>query len=124
MTKVRAEWDGKYWVGIVEGGGLTQAKRLEQIAVHAVEVVKLMTGEIITAADVELEVVVPGTDIGRAAAEIAELAATVEAGQEQLAKRRRETARALKAKGFSLRDIGAITRLSHQRVDQLLADAN
>lgn len=120
-VKVRAEWDGYNWVGVPDVGGVTQAKRLDLIAANAVEVVKLMTGKTIKPSDVELEVVVPGmTSVSDAAVEIAQMRADIDTVQSKLTKRTLETVRRLHAKGFTLRDIGTIVGLSHQRVDQLL----
>jgi len=120
-TKVRAEWDGYNWVGEVEGGGVTQAKRLELLRERAVEVAKLMSGKVIDADDVAFEIVVPGIDITEVADEIARLDLQVHELQARLMERRRATVRVLKKHGFTLRDIGTITGLSHQRVDQLLS---
>ncbi len=120
--KLRAEWDGYNWVGELKGGGLTQAKRLDLLRQRAVEVVKLMSGKLVTPEEIELELVidVPDLDVNEAAREIARLSRALEDTQHQLAQRRKTAVQRLHDRGLTLRDIGLIIGLSHQRVDQLL----
>jgi len=119
MTKVTVEWDGYNWAGIVEGGGTTQARRLDQIPGRVVEVVKLMTGTTIAAVDVDMDIHVPGeSDEGIAATRA--LRGEVTRLQDDLQDRTRRTAKALRAQGLPLRDIGQIVGVSYQRVHQLL----
>lgn len=123
--EARCEWDGYNWVATVEGvpGGVTQAKRLDLIAIRIVEVVKLLTGDIISADDVTIH---PHIDdeVDRVAREIAELEASLHEVDAALAQRRRRVVQELRRRGFPLRDIGVIAHVSHQRVHQLLSEGN
>lgn len=47
-------WDDYSWVAVLEGGGVTQAKRLDQLPARLVEVVKLMTNETVAPDAIEL----------------------------------------------------------------------
>ena len=118
-TRVKVEYDGYSWIGEVEGGGVTQARRIDLIPARVVEVVKLMTGRAIGVDDVELDIVVPGK-AAKAAEAARALRAQVSELRIELDATTRRAARALKAQGLSLRDIGSITGISHQRVAQIL----
>lgn len=119
----RCEWDGYNWVATVEGlaGGVSQAKRLDLLSVRVTEVVKLLTGKAISVDEVTLYPHID-KDLDRAAEEIAELESRLHEVDSALAQRRRQIVQELRRRGFPLRDIGVIARVSHQRVHQLLGE--
>jgi DNA-directed RNA polymerase specialized sigma subunit len=59
-------------------------------------------------------------DLGVQAAEVRDLRSQVEAEEAELAQKTTTVARALRGRGMSVRDIGTMTGLSHQRVQQLV----
>ena len=124
MNNITAEveWDGYNWVASVPDvpGAFTQAKRLDAIAERVSEVVKLITGKTVNPDNVSLNIAFSDVEVGDAASEIAALEADLEDLTGKLARQRAMVARRLRDQGFTLRDIGVITHLSHQRVDQLL----
>lgn len=122
--QARCEWDGYSWVATVDGipGAVTQAKRLDLIPGRLVEVVKLITGQVVIADDITIN---PHIDdeIDQVAEEIAELESSLHEVDAALAERRRRVVQELRRRGFPLRDIGVIAHVSHQRVHQLLTEA-
>lgn len=126
MTRYRArcQWDGYNWVATLEDrpGAVTQAKRLDQIASRLVEVIKLITGDVISPDQVDIAPHID-SEIDRVSKEIAELESSLREVDTALAERRRRVVQELRSRGFPLRDIGVIAHVSHQRVHQLLAEA-
>jgi predicted RNase H-like HicB family nuclease len=122
--EVTCEWDGYYWVASVDGipGAFTQAKRLDQVPAHVVEVIKLMTGKTIDANAVDIRHLHVDDEVDPLAEEIATLDREFDQLLHALAQRRRRVAKAMKKRRFPLRDIGVVTHLSHQRVHQLLSE--
>lgn len=118
---VPCEWDGHNWVATVDAvpGAVTQAKRLELIPGRVVEVVKLMTGETVAASDLHVVRRFAGP-IGDEADEIAQLRADLDKLQHDLGQRQPRIIRRLRAEGLTVRDIGQVVGLSHQRVQQIL----
>lgn len=117
MIKVTVEHDGYNWVAIPECGGTTTARCLEQLADRVCEVVEMMTGRAVTADELQLEVRVAGAAQARkarAAREAADVAAARSAALTSLA------VGALRDAGCSVRDIGTLVGISHQRVHQLV----
>lgn len=118
--RATVEWDGRYWVAVLEGGGVTQAKRLDQLPERIVEVIRLMTGQAVSPDDVDLEIHYDD-ELGRQAAELRRRRAEIEVSERELADRTAATARALRARGMNLRDIGTLTGVSYQRIHQLVS---
>jgi hypothetical protein len=121
-TKHRAtvEWDGRYWVAAPDSGGVTQAKRLDQLPDRLVEVIELMTGEVVGPESIDLDIHYEDEELGRQAAELRQRRADLESSERELADRTAATARALRARGMNLRDIGTLTGMSYQRIHQLV----
>ena len=118
--KASVTWDDYRWVAVPDVGGVTQAKRLDQIPDRVVEVVKLITGDIIAASDVVLDVDWPGAEEAAALrAERAEL----ETRDRQLVADTDDVVRRLRDSGLSLRDVATLTGVSHQRAHQLVQAA-
>lgn len=117
--KAEVEWDGHFWVAEPEGDrGVTQAKRLEQIPERLSEVVHLMTGE--TVAPEDWDLVIHYDEFGDAAANLRRDRAEVEEAERRLAEHTKETAKALRDRGMSLRDIATLVGVTFQRVHQLV----
>lgn len=119
--RARVEWDGRYWVAVPDVGGVTQARRLDQLPSRVAEVLRLMTGEGVGAADVELDVHYDDEGLGRRAAELRDRRALLEVSEKELTELTAETAKALRQRGMSLRDIGTLTGVSYQRAHQLVS---
>lgn len=120
---VRSEWDGHNWIATVDDvpGAVTQAKRLELIPGRVVEVIKLMTGKTVKPSDLEVVRRFAGR-IGDEADEIAQLREDLDKLQHDLSQRQPRVIRRLRAQGLTVRDIGQVVGLSHQRVQQILND--
>jgi hypothetical protein len=116
-----AHREGDWWVVEVEGVGVTQAKRLDQVEDMARDMVALMTD-----VDIETVAVDVAPQVGpeldglvisaRTAADVAKKA------QAKATEVSRATVKRLKEAGYSLRDIGVLTGVSYQRVHQLLEE--
>ena len=118
--RASVEWDGNYWVATPEGGGVTQARRLDQLPARIVEVLHLLTGQEVDPSDVVLEIR-SDDELGRRATELRARRAELEASEKELAELTASTARALRERGMNLRDIGTLTGVSYQRVHQLVS---
>lgn len=123
--KAVAKWDGYSWVATLPGvaGAVTQAKRLDILPNRLAEVARLMTGDPIDADQISLEAYVADRSLDRIAREIRDLEDDLGRVTDALASRRRLLVTKLHDRGHTLRDIGVIVRLSHQRVAQLLAES-
>lgn len=112
--------EDNWWVITVpelDSGGVTKAKRLDQVTETVRSLVHLMTGE--WPDDIALQVHVPeglGDKVERAIA----LRERAEADARESGAISREAARVLAASGLPLRDIGVILGVSYQRAHQLL----
>jgi len=114
------EWDGRYWVAIPASGGVTQARRLDQLPDRIAELVHLMTGEELDPSDVDLEIHYDD-QLGRRTAELRDRRADLEESEKELAALTAATARDLRERGMNLRDIGTLTGVSYQRIHQLVS---
>jgi hypothetical protein len=110
--RATVEWDGRYWVATPESGGVTQARRLDQLPARLAEVMHLMTGEDVDPSDVDLDVRYDDDELGRQAAELRDRRVELEASAKELAELTAATARALRKRGMNLRDIGKLTGVS------------
>ena len=120
MIKVSVEHDGYNWVAIPECGGTTTARSLEQLLDRACEVVEMMTGKKVAPDQLQLDVHIDGAEQAqqaRDARRAADLAAAHSAALTAAA------VAALRDAGCSVRDIGALVGVSHQRVHQLVGRA-
>ncbi len=119
-AKARVEWDGRRWVAVLDVGGVTQARQLDQLPERLAEVHELMTGEAIEPNDIELDIDFPGA---AAAAAIRADRARLSTAEVELAEATAATVADLRARDVSMRDVATMVGVSHQRVQQLAARA-
>lgn len=112
------EWDDYQWIAVPAVGGVTQAKRLDQLPSRVAEVVELMTGQVVDPSDVELVIDFPGADM---AAAVREARGKIEEAEHEIAERTRAIVLELRDSGVTLRDIAVMVGVSYQRVHQLTA---
>jgi hypothetical protein len=116
-TIVRRE--GNWWIVAVEGVGVTQTRRLEDVEDMARDLVASMEDVDPGAIDLDVEVRV-NDEVDQLRAEIQRLAQEAD----QLARRAREGKAALMRRlheaKLSVRDVGKLTGVSHQRVSQII----
>jgi hypothetical protein len=119
--KTTASREGDWWVIDVEGVGVTQAKRLDQIEHMARDMITLLKEE--SDAEIELDVEVhvdPDLDLMRDESE-----RLVREGEAMIARGRAgkvRVMRELQARKLSARDIGRLVGVSHQRVSQVIGE--
>ena len=119
---VECEWDNTGWwvVTIPEvTGAVTQCKRLDKVPDDVGEVLELLTGKKPGTYELDIRTIVPGK-AGELAAKARELRAEVERLTSSASKTTSTAVVKLSKSGFSLRDIGQLVGISHQRVDQIL----
>jgi hypothetical protein len=83
-----------------ESGGVTQARRLDQLPARLAEVIHLMTGIDVDPSDIDLDIRYDD-DLGRQTAELRERRADLEASEKELATLTAATARALRNAGWT-----------------------
>jgi hypothetical protein len=111
--------EGDWWVVEVEGVGVTQAKRLDQVEHMARDMVAIMLDVDID--DVQVTVAPHvGPELDGLLLDVRSAADEAKRAQAKATEASRATARRLKDAGYSLRDIGVLTGVSFQRVHQLL----
>lgn len=123
---MRKEWeatvsrDGRFWLIRVDGlDGATQARNLREVDVMATDFVAIMTDQEPDDVTVKWRIELPKEVRAHLAA--AEASRRAEAEARQLAAREsRQAARALRALGLSVREVGAALGMSHQRAQQLV----
>nr|DAW01359.1 MAG TPA: antitoxin [Caudoviricetes sp.] len=111
---------GSWWVTeCAELGCVSQVRRLSQVADDLREAIAYQSGLPEDGFDVKVVPVLPPayTEAAAAAEEQRELAAE---SQRRAAELVRDGARVLQAAGLTLRDIGTVMGVSHQRAAQLL----
>ena len=115
-----AEWDGYNWIAQLTDypGRSHRRDDWNSLAPRLVEVIKLVTGNKVKPKEILLDFDVP--KVGDDAHEIRKLRETVAEIEEKLATKTARTVAALKKQGFTVRDIGTIVGVSHQRVQQLI----
>ncbi|KTR41197.1 hypothetical protein NS263_04990 [Curtobacterium oceanosedimentum] len=119
---VRAERGARYWVVWIDGQPMTQAKRQRDIEPMARDWLAALHERAPDSFELEVEVVMPASarehlDRAKALREAAERARS-EATRETAA-----AALALHEAGLTVREIGPLLEVSHQRAQQLVAAA-
>lgn len=117
---VHAERSGKWWVLQAQEapGAISQVARLDQ-AEQIIEAISFVTGEAEENIDINVIPTIPSSAEQHIveAKRLRELAAQANTESAQEA---RAAARALRQANFTLRDIGNIMSISHQRAQQLV----
>jgi hypothetical protein len=123
---MRKEWeatvsrDGRFWLIRFDGlDGATQARNLREVDVMATEFVAIMTDQEPDDVTVTCRIELPKDVRAHLAAVEASRRAETEARQ-AAASESRQAARALRALGLSVREVGAVLGMSHQRAQQLV----
>jgi hypothetical protein len=111
--------EGKFWAIDVPGVGFTQAVRLTNVDAVAREMISLVTDEPEDQIDLNTDIVVPA-DAASHIEQARLLREEAERAQSGAAVESARSAAALKADGLTLREIGLVLRVSHQRAQQLL----
>jgi hypothetical protein len=117
----RAVRDGAFWFVTIDGvRGATQARTIAEIEPMSRDYIAIIEGIPASSVAVEVEVELPESaqahldSMKRLRAEAAD-------AQAQAAAESRAAAHALKDEGLTVREIGALLGISHQRAHQLIA---
>ncbi|MBT2501435.1 hypothetical protein [Curtobacterium sp. ISL-83] len=119
---VRAERDGRYWVILIDGEVRTQARREREIEMMARDWLSLMLDRDADSFELDIEIAMP--EAARAHLERARVLR--EESERTRVEAARETAAAalvLHESGLTVREIGPLLHVSHQRAQQLVAAA-
>lgn len=119
---VRAERDERWWVVVIDGEARTQARRARDIEPMARDWLALTNNRDPESFDLDVQVVMPQearTHLDRASA----LRADAERARAEAARETAAAALALHAAGMTVREIGPMLHVSHQRAQQLVAAA-
>lgn len=117
--KATAWQDGKYWIITVEGlDSATQARSVKEIDIMVRDFISILTEQPESAFDVEVDIQLPA-DVKASLKRAKELQAEADRARKAAAEESRKAARALKANGLTVRDIGAALGISFQRAHQL-----
>lgn len=120
--RATVERDGRFWMVRVEDVGTTQARHLRELDAMARDLVAVMTEvEPEDVGEIEYEFVLPRSvrsHLERAAVLHEESARA----RSKAAAETRAAARELADQGLTVRDIGRLLGVSHQRAHQLLVD--
>ncbi len=109
------------WIGQCDQapGALSDARRLDQLIERQREAIAFVTDVPMADVDVELALDVPDP-IKHLLSDAAVKTTAAEIAHEQATAARRATAHLLVEQGYSMRDIGVVLGVSHQRVHQLV----
>ncbi|WP_129360330.1 hypothetical protein [Rothia uropygioeca] len=119
--KVLAQRSGRYWHLEVDGLSQgTQARNLTEAEVMVKELISILTGQDLDQVRVEITVRVP-EQIREAQEEANKYRAEAEHASTLAAAKSREAARLMREQGMTLKDIGQVLHVSHQRAGQLVA---
>lgn len=111
--------DGKFWlIRVAKIRRVTQARHLRELEPMTTDLIAVMTAESPGSFSVEFDIQLPKTVRAhlQAARALRQKAARAQAGA---AAEARQAARALRAQGIPLRDIGRALGISYQRAHQL-----
>ncbi len=112
--------DGKFWIIEVEGlPSATQARSVREIDEMVYDFVSILTGEPTNAFHVETSIELP-SEVELCLKRATDLRSQADAARRAAAEESRKAARALKASGLTVRDVGAALGISFQRAHQLI----
>ncbi|MDN5748184.1 MAG: hypothetical protein L0H64_06710 [Pseudonocardia sp.] len=123
---VTATWDDTgWWVVTVPHvpGAITQVRRLDQVVADAAEVIEIQTGEQVDPATLDV-VPVLDDEAGQVAADARTQRRRADEVTREAAETTRRAVRLLHERGFTVRDIGRLVGITHQRAHQLVTTAS
>ncbi|BDZ63729.1 hypothetical protein [Agromyces mangrovi Wang et al. 2018] len=113
--------DGKFWfVEIPSLDGATQARNLAEVEEMAADYIEGVTGQDAAAVDLSVEIELP-IEVEAHLAAASALRAEEAHARSRAAEESRAAARALRAHGLTIREVGAALGISHQRAQQLVS---
>ena len=111
---------GKFWyIKIVGLGGSTQARSVKEIDVMVRDYISIMTETEPDSFDVTMQLLLPD-DVAATLKRAGELRDIADSARKEAAIESRRAAKALRASGLTVRDIGAALGISFQRAHQLV----
>lgn len=118
-----AQRDGDWWIVQCDQwpAALSQVRRLDQAAEANAEAIAFVADLPEGAIEVDVRVVLPA-ELEAELEEADGLAQAARHDNEVASQKRRKVARALSKKGYTVRDIGAVFKVSHQRAHQLISN--
>lgn len=117
--EVTAERSGKYWAVEVAGVGPTQGRTLAEVETMARDLIAIHKDVEPDSFDVDITVTMPAGTTAKLE-EAQRLRDEAAAAQNRAAGLAREAAAELHASGMTMRDIGHVLGVSHQRAHQLV----
>lgn len=115
----KAERDGRFWLVTVAGVGVTQARHLREVELMARDLVAVMREVKPDSFGLEVELALPAS-VDKHIREAARLRALAMESNAAAARRSRDAARELREAGLTVRDVGEVLGVSHQRAHQLV----
>lgn len=117
--KVQASRDGRFWfLEVPELGQATQARHTQEVEEMVRDLIAIHTDSDPGSFDVAVEYVLPAKVV-EARSEADRLRRVAEESNAAAAAKSREAANLLRSQGLTVRDIGAVLGVSHQRAQQL-----
>ena len=118
--KATARQVGKFWYIQVDGlGGSTQGRSVKEIDLMVRDYISIMTDTAPDSFDVTMQLVLPD-DVAATLKRAGELRDIADNARREAAVESRRAAKALRASGLTVRDIGAALGISFQRAHQLV----
>ncbi|WP_426303029.1 hypothetical protein [Arthrobacter sp. R-11] len=119
---VTAARDGRTWfVESAQIDGLTtQARTVAEIPEMVRDLAAMITGR--PESDFDVEITFDAPEVAAHLRQAEDLAAKADALRAESARERHEAAMVLKRQGVTVRDIGAVLGVSHQRAQQLVSN--
>jgi hypothetical protein len=112
--------DGKFWIiEIPDIDGMTQARSVKEIDVMVRDLISIMTETEPDSFDVNMQLLLPD-DVAATLKRAGELRDIADSARKEAAIESRRAAKALRASGLTVRDIGAALGISFQRAHQLV----
>jgi len=112
--------DGKFWIiEIPTIDGITQARSVKEIDVMVRDLISIMTETEPDSFDINMQLLLPD-DVAATLKRAGELRDIADNARKEAAIESRRAAKALRASGLTVRDIGAALGISFQRAHQLI----
>lgn len=115
----KVERDGRFWLITVVGVGVTQARHLREVELMARDLVAVMREVEPDSFGLDVELLLPAS-VEEHISEAARLRALAAESNAAAAKQSRDAARELSEAGLTVRDVGEVLGVSHQRAHQLV----